>query len=396
MSPDRGVARVLACFMGMLVLAATLPASGSTGKQDAYWAGFAFTGDASTRAEAVPHTNAALGANGVNQLNARLVEALQQQAPAHIAIVSGTGVAQLDGSTSATVLAAAIDRELVSVESIGGRYKVLVELAMQALFFDFRERQVIAAYPITLQHIDLIDQRPTPAQLEAIVYELIHGSGAAHLPQALAHALADVRLPNAATRRLQVGAVTLTDTARQKLPTAASEPLLRATLAHELSKTIAGNTGIGVLPPASGEAIGKTMAARFSDGRVFQLSIPEPDYVVELQVDDWRRGVINETAAMRQELFGAFFSIRVTEPHSGTVYFHQPLRKGATKVVPATQTDVDAWSASYDTLLAGFDSFAKAASAQPGHRDWLGEQKPGGRPLQQQTKALQELIQSCR
>lgn len=63
----------------------------------------------------------------------------------------------LDGTTSATVLAAALDRELVSVEPIGNQYKVLVEVALQALFFDFRERQVIASYPLTLQRIDVQD-----------------------------------------------------------------------------------------------------------------------------------------------------------------------------------------------------------------------------------------------
>ncbi len=95
-------------------------------------------------------------------------------------------------------------------------------------------------------------------------------------------------------------------------------------------------------------------------------------------------------------LFGAFFTAKVTEPFSGKVYFEQPLRKGATKVVPATQWQVDQWSASYETLLAGLDAFAGAAAKRADSRAWLDEQKPGGRPLQQQTQALQELIKSCR
>ena len=51
---------------------------------------------------------------------------------------------------------------------------------------------------------------------------------------------------------------------------------------------------------------------------------------------------------------------------------------------------------SYETLLAGFDAFAGAAAKRADSRAWLDEQKPGGRPLQQQTQALQELIKSCR
>ncbi len=51
---------------------------------------------------------------------------------------------------------------------------------------------------------------------------------------------------------------------------------------------------------------------------------------------------------MKTMLFGAFFTAKVTEPFSGKVYFEQPLRKGATKVVPVTQWQVDQWSASYE------------------------------------------------
>lgn len=386
-------ARVRACLAGVL-LACIATAQAATA-DNAYWAGFAFTGDASARTEAVPHASAALDAGGTEALNARLLDALRQRPPTHITLIEDD-LAKLDGSTSAVVLAAALDRELVSIEKIGHQYKVLVELALQALFFDFRERQVVASYPLTLQRIDLLDHRPDTQEVQAIASRLLHGTSATDLPQVLAQSLAGARLPNASARRLQVGAVTLTDTARQKVPAQGDEALLRATLAHELTKTLGANAGIALLPPATGEAIGGAMAARFADGRVYQLQIPDADYVMELQVDDWRSGVISETAAMKQMLFGAFFTIKVSEPHSGTVYFNQALRKGATKVVPATQQHVDHWSASYETLLAGFDSYAKAASGQPGHREWLGEQKPGGRALQQQTKALQELITSCR
>ncbi len=379
----------------LCLLALAMVAQADGGKQQVYWAGFAFTGEASARDEAVPHSAAAIDAGGIETLNRQLSSALKRQPPQRLALIDDQ-LAKLDGSTSATVLAAALDRELVSVEPIAGQYKVLVEVALQALFFDFRERQVIAAYPLTLQRIDLMDYRPDQSEIGAIVSGLIYGSSATDLPQVLAQTLAEARLPNAAVRRLQVGAVTLSDAARQKLPDPSWEAPLRASLAHELTKTLAVNTGIGLLPPATGQAIGGAMAARFADGKVFQLKIPEADYLVQLQVDAFKSGVVSETAAMKQMLFGAFFSVTVTEPYSGKVFFEQPLRKGATKVVPATQWQVDQWSAGYETLLAGFDAFAGAAAGRAGHRAWLDEQKPGGRPLQQQTQALQELIKSCR
>lgn len=363
--------------------------------QQVYWAGFAFTGEASARTEVAPHSTAVIDDRGAQALNAQLAAGLRRQPPAHLQLISDQ-LARLDGSTSATVLAAALDRELVSIEPIGDRYKVLVEVALQALFFDFRERQVIASYPLTLQRIDLRDQRPDDTEVNAIIAELLYGDDATGLPNVLAKTISSARLPNASVRRLQVREVTLSDAARVKLPDPAWERSMRATLAHELSKALSSNTGIGLLPPATGEAIGGTMAARFADGNVYQLKIPDPDYVIELQLDAMKNGVIGETASMKTMLFGAFFQISVVEPFSGKVFFVQPLRKGATKIVPATQRQVDLWSAGYETVLAGLDAFAGAAAGRADSRAWLEEQKPGGRPLQQQTQALQELIKSCR
>lgn len=380
---------------GLVVVFASGAVQAADKSQQAYWAGFAYTADQSAVKASTPRTAAVLEARGLPTLNKALWARLSAQKPSQLELIDQP-LAMLDGTTSAIVLATALDRELVSVEPIGDQYKVLVEVALQALFFDFRERQVVASYPITLQRIDVQDYRPDASEVDAIIADLLYGNAATSLPQVLATTLNPAKLPDASVRRLQVGDVTLSDAARAKLPDPALEPVLRATLAHELSKAISSNTGIGLLPPSTGQAIGGAMAARFADGKVYQLKIPEADYVIKLSLNDMKHGVINETPAVKTMLFGAFFNVSVVEPFSGKVYFDQPLRKGATKVVPVTQWQVDQWSASYETVLAGLDAFAGAAAQRADSRGWLNEQKPGGKPLQQQTQALQELIKSCR
>lgn len=380
---------------GLVVVFASGAAQAADKSQQAYWAGFAYTADQSAVKASTPRTAAVLEARGLPTLNKALWARLSAQKPTQLELIDQP-LAMLDGTTSATVLAAALDRELISVEPIGNQYKVLVEVALQALFFDFRERQVVASYPITLQRIDVQDYRPDSDDVDAIIADLLYGNAATSLPQVLATTLNPAKLPDASVRRLQVGEVTLSDAARAKLPDPALEPVLRATLAHELSKAVSSNTGIGLLPPATGQAIGGAMAARFADGKVYQLKIPEADYVIKFKLDAMKHGVINETPAVKTMLFGAFFNVSVVEPFSGKVFFDQPLRKGATKVVPVTQWQVDQWSASYETVLAGLDAFAGAAAKRADSRAWLDEQKPGGKPLQQQTQALQELIKSCR
>lgn len=391
------MSRLMRALLALIAVACAMSsmAHAADKSQQAYWAGFAFTGEQAAVQAATPHTAAALEAHGLGALNQVLNTALKRTPPASLHLID-QAQARLDGSTSAVVLAAALDREMVSIEPIGNQYKVLIEVALQALFFDFREQQVIASYPMTLQRIDVLDRKPGETEVQAAIADLLYGGSATDLPQVLAATLHPVRLPNAAVKRLQVSGVSLSDAFVEKMPESSQADLVRASLALELSKALASNTGVGLLPPNSGAAIGGAMAARFADGKVYQLKIPAPDYVISLDVDAMKSGVVEQTAAMRTLLFGAFYSISVKEPYSGKVFYDQALRKGATKVVPATQQEVDQWSAGYETLLAGLDIFAGSAASRHDARQWLREQKPGGRALDQQTQTLQELIKSCR
>ena len=98
-------------------------AAQATDSQSVYWAGFAFTGDSVSRASVAPYSALTIKNKGVEALNQSLSVALRKRPPAHLQIISDQ-LAKLDGSTSATVLAAALDRETTSVEPIGGKYKL--------------------------------------------------------------------------------------------------------------------------------------------------------------------------------------------------------------------------------------------------------------------------------
>lgn len=385
----------LVAVTGLLCLPFVQPAFASQIGHSVYFAGFSYTGQQQHLSQTAPHSGAVLEGDGLIALNARIAQALKDQPPQHLQL-RFEELARLDGSTSATVMATALDRESISVEAIGDSHKVVVELAFQALFFDFRQSQVIASYPITLQHIDLLPAPPTDAHIRQVIAELLNGHGTVSLPRQLTDTLQQARLPEAALRRLQVGPVTFSEASLARLPDSMNPEALANALAQELSKALAANTGIALLPPASGSAASGVMAARFADGRVYQLKVPEPDYLVIYQLDALRHGTVEQTDAMRSMLFGAFFNVTVSEPLSGKEYFAQTLRRGAAKVVPATQSRVDLWAAYQETILSGMDMFAAAAAGHARSRPWLSEQKPGGRQLTNHVKSLQELIESCR
>lgn len=385
---------IISAFIA-IALVATLNvsahAAGAAPRDTVYFAGAAFTSGVQAALQSMPVTDRVLGQSGLAIVNQQLLKALAAVPPKHISL-EYSELASLDGSTNATVLAAAIDRETVLIERIGSQHKLLYEVAVQALFFDFRDKQVRFSIPITIQRIEVFDEQPTHEQVNAVASRALLSTETASVASALASALENVTLPSAASRRLRLVDVSVSEAVRERLPGFA-QLVDAGVVGHEASKLISAQWHLGLLPYQSGQAVGGAMAARFADGRVYNLTIPTPDYRIVLRLDDFRSRILKETPAFRQQLFGAYFTIQVDEPLSGTAYFDQALRQGSTKTIPTTQGSVDDTSAYYETLLTGIASFAQAATdaASP----WLPQQVDE-RAVSKQMKSLSELIALCR
>lgn len=373
----------------VLGAAGTAHAASQLSPPSVHFAGIAYTGKAADAKSSLPHAHAAIERVTGVELNRQLARAMSVQAPKHFAVrVAELG--SLDGTGSAVVLAVALDRETVSTERIAGQYKLLYELAAQALFFDFREQQVLYSYPVTLQHIEVLAEAPTDEQIQAVADQVVLGREPTSLAGAMAAELENLSLPSPSSRRIQLVDVQLAEgvAGRPDL-----QKLDRELIGHEFSKVLAANLRLPLLPHALGQAVAGAMPARLADGKAFNLNIPKPDYRLVLEVSDFRDKTLKETPAFRQQLYGAFFRVRVDEPLSGAVFFDQPLRQGATKTIPVSQDEVDAAAAYYETLLTGFSSFAQASAGKD--LPWASEQT-GGREFKKQLTALKELIIQCR
>lgn len=375
----------------LLALLPTLAQATPAGPGDAvHFAGVAFTGAAADAPDLLPVSSRLLGGEGLLQANAHLARTLTAAPPAHLDLRFGEQ-AVLDGTGSATAMAIALDREVTVTEHIGDQHKLLVELAAQLLFFDYRDMQVRLAFPVTVQRVDVLPQAPTAQDVEAAFQTLVHGDGPASLAQATRAALANLRLPASSALRMQLASVEVADGAQ--LPEGVLERQRSGTVGHEFTKLLSSTLGLGLLPHQGGQAVAGTMAARFADGRVFALKIPEPDYALTLVLEDFREKTLQQTPAIRQELLGAYFRVKAVEPLSGKVYLDHGFRHGATKTIPVTQATVDLDAARYETLVSGLAMFARAA--QGDGRDWLRQQQDPSAAAKQ-AAAFQTLVEKCR
>lgn len=380
---------ILGCLLITPASAATTP----DGK--VYFAGVAYTSNAATIPQAFPHVSRALVNGGDTSLNQRVRTLLQSQAlPETIALDS---LGSIKDAANSTALALGLDGETTSVEHIGSVYKLRIEVSAEALFFDFKEKQVLGGFPFIIDFIDISATPPSDDQIQAAYHNLLFGAPGQHdLASEFAKTLAHASVPLASNKHLRVTSSTLGPKALDYIHQYTPEvdpSTLPIEVAEAFGTYLGANQHLSVLPYSNNQALGSSMAARFIEGDAYDLKIPEADYEIHLNVAGFKKIAQSQTNVDALLLYGAFVDITVLEPLSGKVYFSQRVKQGESKTVPIIQTSVDDWPATHDTLLSLFDNFTRSLSDS--NNPWLKSGLSDDKQARDQFSSLGELIQSC-
>ncbi|HTR10698.1 MAG TPA: hypothetical protein VMJ11_29400 [Paraburkholderia sp.] len=361
-----------------------------------YFAGVAYTSNDSDIARSYPHLSIELTGNGAVALNSRIRSLIQGQTlPESIAFDS---LGSINDASKATALALALDGETTSVEHIGNVYKLRTEISGEALFFDFKEKQVLGGFPFTIDYIDVSSTPPGDADIRKAFHEMIVGAPNRHdVASEFVKVLERSQVPNAANKHLRVTVSTLGPKAVEYIQQVApqlDQAAFTQEVAREFGEYLGANQQLSILPYGSNQAIGKSMAARFIEGDAVSLKIPDADYEIHLNVAGFKKFEQSRSNVDALLLYGAFVDVDVLEPLSQKVYFSQRIKQGESKTIPLTQASVDDWSLSTDTLLSLFDNFTKAMSNS--RSAWLNSGLPDNRQARDQFSSLEELVKSCR
>lgn len=379
---------LVACGMPCLAKATSTP--------NVYFSGVAFTGNASDIPSEFPHLSRAIDSTMNGRINAQIRDLLKHH-PTKLKVLFDQ-LGSIDDAAQSTALALGLDRETTSVVKIGDVYKVRLEISMQLLFFDFKEKQVLGGFPVIMDYIDTKSTAPTEEEIQNDFNQMVMGSDRQHsIADEFVAELALVSVPSPSSKHLRVSSVELDPKAREYLahyaPTVDAN-ILKGQLAQEFGKYLATNLNLSILPYASNQALGGSMAARFVEGEAFQLKIPEADYSISLAVAGFKKVEQGHNNVSKGYLYGAFVDLAVTEPLSGKVFFSQRIKQGAVESVPVTQANTDDWAAASDTLRLLFNNFTLALS-NPAEK-WSASALPSGSTPQKEFNALRGLVQSCR
>jgi hypothetical protein len=359
-------------------------------------AGLAFSGDAASMAQRFPYSVAYEKAlkTGGKPAYAMLREAIAQNPPQQLKLV--TQIEELKGRDQAIAVALVIGSETVSVEQLAGLHKLFVLIRAQALFFDFKSMSVVRAYPVSFGHIDIFDRAPSADEIRVRVRGVYEGAaGKPGIFTRFGNTLAKASMPSSTSRYLQISKISIKPEAMGSIPAYISNNTTVAeTWAADLvGEALSTRAGVPIIPYAKGYAVGNVMSMRISDGDVYNLKLPKPDYEIGVEFTRLVKKKYGESAAGASYIYGLVTTMKIEEPVSGKVYMNAELKNGEVKLVPVTQTYVDDFPAFYDSING---LFVKLSEALDGRGNTWVKTAAAATDIDKQIADTRELIKLCK
>jgi hypothetical protein len=394
--------RMSGCLTGLLAIALTLFAASTAAmaqqRSEVALAGFAYSGAETTISTRFPYSQRFEKAESAAGLPIReqLSRDLKATPPAHLLVVDR--IEELKGHDQAVAVALVIGGEAVSVEQFGTIYKLTALIRGQTMFFDFKSMSVLRSYPISFAYIDVLDHAPSQNEIQERIRLVYQGAnGKPGLLRRFTDGVAKADIPAQVSRYIQVTNVQVKPEALEMLPAyLKSEPGTAETWAADLvSEAISTRAGIPLVPYAKGYAIGSTMSMSVSDGEVYNLKLPKPDYEISVEFSGFKKIKFSEIeGGATSFVYGAYSNIRIVEPLSNKRYLDTALKNGETRIIPASQNYVDDFPHYYDAINLTFVKLAEVIDGK-GDAKWL-KSSASAKDIEQQISQSKELFRLCK
>lgn len=296
--------------------------------QDFYLAGFSLIGSDADN-ENYPVARELFNSDS-KILNDRLNLAIKKLKRTDINLIGDYGLIK---NGNAVALAYGLQKESFFVTEVENQYQTTFEVTGEIYAFDFSddEHKLIASYP-TGKSLSITSQRRlTEKEIHNYIENMylpnkntvpfkVTEQGASQdssVFDAWVERLETVKIDRAKKPlRLQIRKVTLDDPVIKEVDgksTYIKNPnMLINETARNFERDLSMNQNLPVLPYNVGRAIGKEMRARFAGQQDYEIKIPEPDYVIDILVREFKKSYIDEKF-FDTYIHGAYVTIQVID-----------------------------------------------------------------------------------
>lgn len=377
------------------ILVMVFVAISAFGRADAeakiYFAGIGFEGFYSNIELNLPYSSAYLTHERANELERQFALNLPKTVAEGIPVITD-GLGDLNEYGQTYALALVIDGEMVHREQVSDLHKLLVEVSAKAVIFDFATKKVIWSKAIPTQNVGAFGQKASKEDVNQSL-SLLFGD---KLKQRFAETVASFEFPRQGMLHLQVAATTFTDRSITDIEGEGliADDRMARLFSNRLSRSLSEYQNLSIYPPSLGHAVQNKMAARMANGTVYDLTLPDGDYKINVQIDGFKAVEAERSAVEIVNVYGAFVTIEIVEPYSGTIMFRRQIKHGEYQRLPVTSSFSGRWLSFLEVTEILFEGFAQAAG-EPNF-SWGKEHFTNPKDIKSDLSKLKELIDKCR
>ena len=250
-------------------------------------------------------------------------------------------------------------------------YNGFYDAYFQILFYDFSDKNLIAAIPfdfeIQILSKDKLDKKQI---LNRIKDFYLNNEPFKELDEKINK----FNIKKKYDRRIGITLVNIEDKAFEEMPDNYKkiQNSIKNLIAQTFSKRLSKHHNVAIVPFLEGQAIGKTMKMRFvQSDEIYSINLANPDYHIHINLKGFKKVLAKSSASEDLYLYGSFVDLKIFQPDLDKIYFNEGLR-GVTKIkIPKDQTEVNDWRKYYYNLEILFNNFSKNIIKQD--KKWLKE-----------------------
>lgn len=362
--------------------------------QNLYFAGFTFIGTAN-QADRYPVAKKIFNTNN-EIINKKLYESIKNIKRDDLNIIKSDLGSLKSGDSLALAFALSDEKveRLAEKEGVYSFYKVLA----QVLVFDVLEKKIVTNFPAAVQYQIYTKKLPTKLEdekaFEKIYLDLTFDGS---IFKDWTSRLEQINIKESGVRHLQIRDVVLDSATINQMPqTLKDNNIFITQTAQRFEFQLATNQNVPILPYTTGQLGNKKLGllGRFKDGISYELKLPEPDYVIDILVREFKNAKLEEKN-YDGYIYGSFITLKVSEPTTGKIKLDSKFNfkneltfdKSSSIVI---LNDWDIYQRTQDLL---FSNLTKQISM----RDDTQLEKITNTPdIKNQLKEFEEIIKKCR
>lgn len=286
--------------------------------QNLYFAGFTFIGTAN-QSDRYPVAKK-IFTNNNEVINKKLYESIKSIKRDDLNIIKSDLGSLKSGDALALAFALSDEKveRLAEKDGVYSFYKVLA----QVLVFDVLEKKIVTNFPAAVQYQVYTKKIPSKLEdekaFEKIYLDLTFDGS---IFKEWSNRLEQINIRESGVRHLQIRDVTLDPATINQLPQGLKENNIFVTqTAQRFEFQLATNQNVPILPYTTGQLGNKKLGllGRFKDGVSYELKLPEPDYVIDILVREFKNAKLEEKN-YDGYVYGAFITLKLSEPTTGNV-----------------------------------------------------------------------------